>query len=152
MLSDEEMHVATRSSWYESAPVPPSNQPWFLNGVARLTSLQAPSVILRRLHDIEAELGRVRNGGVNAARAADLDLLDVHGEVTELDNWPRLPHPRMHERAFVLQPLAEVAPEWRHPVSGESAAELLQRIPVEQQCLRVPDEAGTSNVPSSRPA
>ena len=126
---------AARSAWYESAPVPPSDQPWFVNGVARVeTTLEAPAV-LETLHGVEAALGRQR-GVANAARAVDLDLLDYHGRVTAPDAWPRLPHPRLAERAFVVLPLAELAPAWRHPVSGLSAAELAARLPAGQTCRR----------------
>lgn len=130
--------VVLRSHWYESAPVPASEQPWFVNAVAALETALAPDVLMQRLHDAEADLGRVRDGGANAPRAADLDLLDYHGRVNGEDAWPRLPHPRMHERAFVLKPLAEIAPDWRHPLLDLSAAELLDRVPAGQVCRRLP--------------
>jgi 2-amino-4-hydroxy-6-hydroxymethyldihydropteridine diphosphokinase len=120
--------VVARSPWYESAPVPASDQPWFVNGVAAVRASLGPVDLLDALHRIEIELGRVRSV-VNAARTIDLDLLDYDGLVRGGPEPPLLPHPRMHERAFVLRPLLDVAPAWRHPVSGRSAAELLAALP-----------------------
>lgn len=133
MLPDAGIRPAERSRWYQSAPVPPGDQPWFVNGVARVESDLEAGDLLRALHAVEAELGRVRSMP-NAPRAADLDLLDVHGRVTGEGAWPRLPHPRMHLRAFVLMPLAELAPDWRHPVLGLGAAQLLRTVPADQIC------------------
>lgn len=137
LLAGPDIRVAGRSSWYQSAPVPPSDQPWFVNAVTRLETECAPDELLRRLHDVEAALGRVRGDTPNAARAADLDLLDYHGRVTDAQAWPRLPHPRLHERAFVVRPLAELAPDWRHPVSGESVQVLAGKLPPDQACVRM---------------
>ncbi len=117
--------VVARSRWYESAPVPASDQPWFINGVASLATDLDSAALLRALHDIEAEFGRVRSVA-NAARVLDLDLLAFGDEVrSDPASPPLLPHPRLAERAFVLLPLAEIAPGWRHPVSGLSAAEMV---------------------------
>lgn len=117
------------SRWYESAPVPPSDQPPYVNAVARVSTALAPGPLLALLHRIERELGRVR-GIRNAARVVDLDLL-AHGDVVASgrDGGPILPHPRMCERAFVLLPLADVAPAWRHPVSGQGLADLIAALP-----------------------
>ena len=133
LLPEAGIQVAARSRWYESAPVPAGDQPWFVNGVARVESALDPADLLRALHAVEAELGRVRSVP-NAPRAADLDLLDVHGQVTAEGAWPCLPHPRLHKRAFVLMPLAELAPDWRHPVLGIGAAQLLRTVPADQVC------------------
>ncbi len=138
MLPERQIQVVACSSWYESAPVPRDDQPWFVNGVLKAESTLPPGAVLRALHEIEAGLGRVREGtAVNAPRAADLDLLDDHGLITGERDWPRLPHPRMHERAFVLLPLAEIAPEWRHPVYGLTAEAMLERLEGEQECYRL---------------
>jgi len=92
--------------------------------VARVTfDGGGPVELLTRLHAIEAAFGRRRDGTSNAARTLDLDLLDFDG--MQLDGRPVLPHPRMTDRAFVLVPLADVAPDWRHPVSGRSIADLV---------------------------
>jgi 2-amino-4-hydroxy-6-hydroxymethyldihydropteridine diphosphokinase len=139
MLPQWGITPVARSSWYASAPVPAGDQPWFVNGVVEVRSDLPPGAVLRALHEIEAALGRVREGAaVNAPRAADLDLLDYRGLATGEGDWPRLPHPRLHERAFVLLPLGEVAPEWRHPVYGLAADALFRRLDAGQECHRLP--------------
>ncbi|HZH47032.1 MAG TPA: 2-amino-4-hydroxy-6-hydroxymethyldihydropteridine diphosphokinase [Roseococcus sp.] len=127
------LRLVALSGWWESAPIPPmEGAPWFTNGVARLDGAADPATLLARLHVIEAAHDRARPYP-NAPRTLDLDLLDCHGALSETPAL-RLPHPRMAERAFVLEPLREVAPEWRHPVSGLGAAELLATLP--PQALR----------------
>lgn len=116
--------VERRSSWYRSRPVPPSDQPWFVNGVAEVGGGEDPAALMTLLHEIEERFGRTR-GETNAARVLDLDLLDCDGRVSAPGQWPVLPHPRIAERAFVLVPLMEVAPRWRHPVTGAFAADML---------------------------
>lgn len=126
--------VVARSPWYETAPVPVSDQPWFANGVAQVTTSLAPLALLDVLQAIEAEFGRVRTQK-DAARTLDLDLLAYDDVIS--DN-PRLilPHPRLHERAFVLWPLRDLAPDWRHPVLGLTAAEMADRLPSGQELRR----------------
>jgi len=136
LLREEEIEVLRRSRWYRSAPVPPSAQPWYLNGVALIATTRDPASLLEALHRVEARFGRERRER-NAARSLDLDLL-AYGSVVTAANAPppALPHPRLHERAFVLRPLAELAPEWRHPRLGLTAAELLARLPPGQKIER----------------
>ena len=128
--------LIARSRWFESEPVPKSDQPWFINGVTVLETNLKPLDILKILHDIEHEFGRVRRARWEA-RLLDLDLLAVDDQVLPAqEGWAsasanafRLPHPRLHERRFVLLPLLDVAPEWRHPVTGEGVGEMLAKVP-----------------------
>ena len=119
--------VLRRSPWYESAPVPPSGQPWYVNAVAEVESGLSPPALLDALLAVEAGFGRVR-GARNASRSVDLDLLDYGGLVTGPDEKPELPHPRLHERAFVLLPLRDIAPGWRHPASGRTVETLIEAL------------------------
>ncbi|MGE4064862.1 MAG: 2-amino-4-hydroxy-6-hydroxymethyldihydropteridine diphosphokinase [Rhodospirillaceae bacterium] len=119
--------VTRRSDWYETAPVPASDQPWFVNGVAVADTRLSAAGVLAALHLTEVAFGRLRSVP-NAARTLDLDLLDYHGEING-EGAPLLPHPRMQDRAFVMFPLRDLAPEWRHPVLKETAADLAARLP-----------------------
>lgn len=120
------LRLVARSRWYRSTPVPPSGQPDYVNGAACLSGDADPSDLLSQLHGIEDEGGRVR-GEINAARTLDLDLLAVDGLMVDGPGLI-LPHPRLHERGFVLAPLCEVAPGWMHPRLHRSAAELLTLV------------------------
>jgi len=135
-LEAESVQVATRSAWYRTEPVPRSDQPWFVNAVASLITHLAARDLLAALQAVERQFGRVR-GKRNAARVLDLDLLDYRGLVTETSSLV-LPHPRLHQRRFVLQPLAEIAPDWRHPLSGLTAEQLLSRLAAKQPIERLP--------------
>ncbi len=119
--------VAAVSPFYLSAPVPVSDQPPYVNGVLRGAGEIDPAELLARLLDIESRFGR-RRMTPNAARSLDLDIIAMGGLIRPAPD-PVLPHPRAHERAFVLRPLADVAPDWRHPRLGLTAAELLARLP-----------------------
>ncbi len=124
--------VRRRSRWYRSAPVPISDQPWFVNGVAELETDLPAADLLALLHRIERDMGRQRRVR-DEARVIDLDLL-IHGEgVSPPGAAPVLPHPRLAQRAFVLLPLAELAPAWRHPETGRSVAEMVRDLPAGQQ-------------------
>jgi len=134
-LEDEALRLVELSPWYETAPVPAADQPWFVNAVARFATTLSPEELLARLHAVEARFGRVRRERWEA-RAIDLDLID-HGGLVRPAPAPVLPHPRMAERAFVLLPLADVAPDWRHPVDGRSIAELIAALGGCQQIRRM---------------
>lgn len=120
------LRLAAVSRWYETAPDPPSDQSDYVNGAVRLEGAAEPEALLAALHAIEAEAGRVRTVR-NAARPLDLDLIAMDGIVR--DTPPVLPHPRAHLRAFVLLPLRDVAPEWRHPLTGLTPGEMLAALP-----------------------
>lgn len=126
--------IRRQSSWYRTAPVPISDQPWYVNGVVGVETDLAADHLLTRLHEVENEVGRVRvPGDRNAARVLDLDLLDYAGQIRR-DGRDSLilPHPRMHQRAFVLVPLRQIAANWRHPASGLGIDELIDQLPGEQ--------------------
>jgi 2-amino-4-hydroxy-6-hydroxymethyldihydropteridine diphosphokinase len=131
--------VVRQSRWYESEPVPPSDQPWYVNGVAAVATALDPMALLAALLAVEAEFGR-RRGAPNAARTLDLDLLDCDGRQCATERLV-LPHPRLHQRRFVLAPLAEIAPAWRHPRLGLTANELLEHLPLGQP-IRVVGDGG----------
>ena len=112
--------------------MPASDQPWYVNVVAEVATPLSADELLAALHGIEDLFGRVRSVR-NAARLIDLDLLDFRGEIASPQpGGATLPHPRMAERAFVLRPLADLAPDWRHPVSGASIQSLLEALPADQ--------------------
>ncbi len=118
----EGLNVVARSGWWRSAAWPDPAQPDYRNGVAVVETGLSPRAALAALRRIEHAFGRDR-GERNAARTLDLDLI-AHGR-TVLDAPDlALPHPRAHERRFVMGPLAEILPQWRHPVLGASAEEL----------------------------
>ncbi len=118
------------SRWFRTAPVPPSGQPDYINGVTRLRGTVEPGALLAHLQAIEAQAGRQR-GERNAARTLDLDILAMgpQGGLCRAAPDPVLPHPRAHLRGFVLAPLLDVAPDWVHPVLGRRAADLLAELP-----------------------
>jgi 2-amino-4-hydroxy-6-hydroxymethyldihydropteridine diphosphokinase len=135
-MAEHGVRVVRRSRWYFTAPVPNDGAPWYTNGVAYLETDFQPHDLLFLLLRTEREMGRVRSTR-NAPRLVDLDLLAYDNYNTWNDPPPaippHLPHPRLHERAFVLFPLAEVAPGWRHPALGRSVAELIADLPPGQQ-------------------
>ncbi len=113
------------SSWYRTAPIGPT-QPDYLNGCATLQTSLTPLELLNTLHAIEAEFGRVRTE-IWGARTLDLDLLLYEQQIIDTPTL-QLPHPRMNERAFVLVPLAEIAPNWLEPTSGDSICTLCNKL------------------------
>ncbi len=127
VLAEHGVAVVARSPWYATAPVPPSAQPWFVNGVIRVRTRLGPCELLDLLHRIERAFGRRRTVR-NAARPLDLDLL-AYGRRAAPRGRPQLPHPRMAERAFVLLPLRDVAPAWRDPTTDERVDTLIARLP-----------------------
>ncbi len=116
------LKILKRSGWWRSAAWPDPNAPEYRNGVALVEASAGPEAVLAALLGLEAAMGRER-AGRNAPRTLDLDLI-AHGREVRDEADLVLPHPRAHERRFVMGPLAEIAPAWVHPVLGRTAAEL----------------------------
>lgn len=118
--------VLDLSSLYETEPVGVKDQPWFLNLVSVLRTAIPPQELLFRLKKIESQMGRGK-GGRWGPRIIDLDILLYDDLVF---SSPRLviPHPRMHQRSFVLLPLTEMAPQWRHPILGKGIWQLAEGL------------------------
>lgn len=141
-MESPQIQIYQQSSWYQSTAVPVSDQPDFLNAVLHLhTSLSAEN-LLASLLSKELEFGRKRSVP-NAARTVDLDILSFETMVcstTALD----LPHPRMEGRKFVIYPLAEIAPQWVHPILNKTASELALLLNAaefdDQQCVQLGGE------------
>jgi 2-amino-4-hydroxy-6-hydroxymethyldihydropteridine diphosphokinase len=134
-LKEKRIRILTRSGWYRTEPVPRSDQPWFVNAVVSLATELGAKDLLNALQATERQFGRVR-GEPNAPRILDLDILDYQGEVMDTTSLV-LPHPRLHERRFVLIPIAEIAPDWRHPISELTAVQLLAQLSSEQRIQRL---------------
>ncbi|HWP85221.1 MAG TPA: 2-amino-4-hydroxy-6-hydroxymethyldihydropteridine diphosphokinase [Terriglobia bacterium] len=126
LLCDEEMALRRTSSIYETEPVENTKQDWFLNCVAEISTRLAPVALLRRLQQIESQLGRQRSIP-KGPRPIDIDML-LYGAVVMQSDELTLPHPRLLERRFVLEPLCEIAPSLRLPGSGTTVREALRRL------------------------
>jgi 2-amino-4-hydroxy-6-hydroxymethyldihydropteridine diphosphokinase len=137
------LSLAGVSRWYDSAPIPPSDQPRYINGVAALAGTATPEWLLAAIQRIEAEAGRVR-GVRDAARVLDLDIIDLDGLVRDAPD-PILPHPCADRRGFVLYPLRDVAEAWVHPRLGTPIARLIAALP--GQDIRMVDEGGGRDLP-----
>ncbi len=125
----EGMDVVARSSWWRSAAWPDPHDPPFLNGVVVVRTELSPGDLMAALGRMEESFGRVRGEAKNAPRTLDLDLIAYGRRTGDLDGLI-LPHPRAAERGFVMGPLAEIAPEWRHPTSAEPARMLAAAVTV----------------------
>ena len=125
-MAARRIRVQKLSRFYESPAWPNPEDPVFTNAVVRVQTPLGPQVLLEALHGIEAEFGRIREAR-NAPRTLDLDLLDYDGRIE--GGSVELPHPGIARRAFVLIPISDVAPDWRHPVSKRSLSQLIAAIP-----------------------
>lgn len=127
MLNRGGLRLKQASRLLVSAPFGRTDQPPFVNAVAEIVTALPPEALLARLHHIERLAGRRRTLRWGP-RTLDLDLLDFHGLVRHGPSPPLLPHPGIAERIFVLSPLAEIAPRWRHPVTHLTAAHMLRKL------------------------
>jgi 2-amino-4-hydroxy-6-hydroxymethyldihydropteridine diphosphokinase len=119
--------ITARSSVYETEPVEVERQPWFLNVALAMETELMPKQFLSRALAIEQKLGR-RRIQAKGPRTIDIDVLLFGGSVIDTAALT-VPHPAMHQRRFVLEPLAEVAPEARHPVFKKTVREMLAALP-----------------------
>ena len=119
--------VEAVSRLYETAPVGLEEQPPFLNAACRVVTGLEPAALLRFLKNLEREIGRRPGGPPSGPRPIDLDILLYGEQVVDTDDLC-VPHPRLAERAFVLAPLCDLAPEMRHPSLGKSMRELLNAV------------------------
>ena len=144
-LAEAGLLIAARSRWYKSAPVPISDQPWFVNAVVQVKTALPPEGLMDLLLQTEEEFGRQR-AEVNAPRILDLDLL-AFGKIVlsaEEKGAPPMsvPHPRLGDRAFVLLPIRDVDPGWRHPVKDLTVDEMIRDLPKGQQTEPMNDAGG----------
>lgn len=159
MLSEKGAKVTKYSHWFATPAWPPGGGPDYTNGAAVIEFAGSALALLHILQSVETALGRVRLAGAEnrwSARVCDIDLLCVGATVSPgLVTWREaaamapeeplpelvLPHPRLHSRVFVLAPMAEIAPDWRHPVLGKTVAEMLAEMPESARLSVTPQEA-----------
>jgi 2-amino-4-hydroxy-6-hydroxymethyldihydropteridine diphosphokinase len=126
-LEAARVHVRRASTLYETEPVENTKQGWFLNLVVEADTKLMPQQLLQRTMRIERELGRVRNVA-KGPRTIDIDILLYGGSIVKAPGL-EIPHPRMAQRRFVLAPLAELAPDLRHPITGLTVRQMLDAAP-----------------------
>ncbi len=155
LLPDRGIVLEAVSGIYETPPVGPGRQQNYVNAVASVSSEDGPAVLLRKLSHIEISCGR-RTGPRWSARVLDLDLLAYgrmvagwRGNITVLRSGDKavpglvIPHPRMDFRPFVLRPLIDIAPQWRHPVSGKKAIQLWNSVRQTRDAKKIVKIAGS---------
>ena len=138
-LEDFSSEPLLKSSLWQTSPVAcPPDSPMFLNAVAALVPLpdETPESLLAKLQALEKEFGRLQKKVHNEPRPLDLDLI-AFGDEVRSSACLTLPHPRAHERRFVLQPLSEIAPELVLPGQSRTVAELLAGLPAGEQCVKI---------------
>jgi 2-amino-4-hydroxy-6-hydroxymethyldihydropteridine diphosphokinase len=144
-MAVEELHargveVVQRSKIWLTAPVPfDADQPWYHNSVIEVKTDLLPHDLLDLMLNIEEKFGRVRSVK-NAPRLLDLDLIAYHNEIIKDKERLIVPHPRCHERLFVLKPLSDISNVWTHPVLGQNVTEMIQNLPDGQEA-KVLEEA-----------
>jgi 2-amino-4-hydroxy-6-hydroxymethyldihydropteridine diphosphokinase len=123
------------SSWYESEPIPKSDQPWYVNGVLNINTDLNPLAVLNLLHKIESDFGRIR-GKKNESRILDLDLLTFNDLIIDTKKLI-IPHPRMHLRSFVMKPIVDINPNWIHPKLEINSKNIMKRIEKGQRIKKI---------------
>lgn len=134
-LAGRNIRIVASSRIWLTEPVPVSDQPWYHNQVVAVETTLSPLALLEALQDIERGFGRERRTERNAARVLDLDLIAYDDEIVDRPELI-IPHPRAHERGFVLLPLREISPGWVHPVSRVPLSVLIAALPATGQEVR----------------
>ena len=132
----KQVNICKVSSWYKSEPVPKSNQSWFINGVVEISTNKSSLELLEFILNIEEVFGRVRKKR-NEARILDLDIIDYKRKILYIKNKLVIPHPRMHQRFFVLKPLNELNPKWVHPIKKKKLKKLISAINKKQKIFKI---------------
>lgn len=138
--------ITARSRFYRTAPVDYTDQDWFVNAVVRIRTLLAPSALLARIASVERAAGRERKGVRFGPRTLDMDILLFEDRIIETPELT-LPHPRMHKRRFVLQPLCDIDPAIVHPVFRKHIRTLLDHLDDEGQEVFAYDDPGGAPLP-----
>ena len=129
-------HVVSISSFYETEPVEFTDQPWFLNCAVALETTRTPEQLIAAMLRIETEIGRTRTRTKKGPRTIDIDIL-LFGSTIINSEELTIPHPAMHQRRFVLEPLSEIASEVQHPVLHRTVRELLDALPAGQAVRKI---------------
>ena len=132
----KEVNIDDISSWYESEPVPVSSQPWFINGIIKISTNKSPLDLLEFLLKIEENFGRVRKKK-NEARIIDLDIIDYNRKIIYDRKKLIIPHSKMHLRSFVLLPLRDLSPNWEHPITKKKINELIDNLDNKQKIKKI---------------
>jgi len=136
-LENNDIMVVKKSNIWLTAPVPfDPKQNWYHNAVIVVKTDLTPQSLLHTLLGIEQNLGRVRDGNRNSARVIDLDIIAYGDDVLDEESLI-IPHPRMHERLFVLNPLSDISISWIHPKTGQKLSELITSVLPDQQAKRL---------------
>lgn len=126
LMKRKGIEIIKKSDVFETPPVGLTDQPRFLNACVLVKTSMGPQLLLAQLKEIEVAVGR-QDRGQWGPREIDLDILYID-DLAIRDGGLEIPHPRMHERAFVLLPLSQIAPHWRHPILGKTVEELLKEV------------------------
>ena len=132
----KEVNICKISSWYKSEPIPVSDQSWYINGVVEISTNKSSIDLLEFILNIEEFFGRMRKKK-NEARILDLDIIDYKKKILYKKNKLIIPHPRMHQRSFVLQPLQELNPKWIHPIKKKGLKELISNLNDKQKIFKI---------------
>ncbi len=140
-LRKHRVEVRKSSRLWRSQAWPNPADPPYVNAILSVKTELQPFELMRLLHDLEAEAGRVRTGVLNQPRVLDLDLIAYGRTVLNGKDGLTLPHPRAQDRAFVMGPLAEILPDWLHPVSQRTATDLYKHAEIGKDAYPLVDDA-----------